>query len=93
MGEDARQHAAFQALEQLLEPAARTLQQVLRTSRPLSGEDFEQVVDAAIVTCLCLHTCHWFYCMREHDRGHPSGMTQPFIIYTANAGRLRRSGR
>jgi hypothetical protein len=44
MGEDARQHAAFQALEKLLEPAARTLQQVLRTSRPLSGEEFEQVL-------------------------------------------------
>lgn len=64
MGEDARQHAAFQALEQLLEPAARTLQQVLRTSRPLSGEDFEQVlmpllrhlVDCMRVTGLsCLH--------------------------------------
>jgi hypothetical protein len=44
MGEDARQRAAFRALEQLLEPEPRVLQDVLRTCRPLSGEEFEQVV-------------------------------------------------
>jgi hypothetical protein len=44
MGDDARKHAAFTALEQLLEPELRTPQHVLRTARPLSGEEFEQVM-------------------------------------------------
>lgn len=48
MGDDARQHAAFTALEELLEPETRTLQHVLRTSRPLSGEEFEQVTAPAV---------------------------------------------
>lgn len=43
MGEEQRQRAAYQTLEQLLEPEPRTLQQVWVVSQPLSGEEFEQV--------------------------------------------------
>lgn len=43
MGEDLRRSRVFQVLEQLMEPEPRTLQQVLAASRPLSGEEFEQV--------------------------------------------------
>lgn len=43
MGEEQRQRAAFQALEELLEPEPRSLHHVLAAARPLSGEEFEQV--------------------------------------------------
>ncbi len=43
MSEEQRQKAAYRALEELLEPEPRLLQNVWATAQPLSGDEFEQV--------------------------------------------------
>lgn len=61
MGEDQRQRAAFHALEQLLEPEPRTVQQVLRAARPLSGEEFERVTALirVVISSITVSNINW----------------------------------